>query len=173
MKTIEDIQGRCFINDEGHWLWRGAVRPSGSPNILAPDYTKGGAMTTQAGKRAVWHCVNQRALPAGWRVWGTCDEIACCNPEHVMAGNGRAYGDWVRRSGKLKGQINRILANRAINKHRSVLTPESLTHILASNQSGVKLAAELGISKSVVSKARRGQMVVVRPAGMFSALMAA
>ena len=44
---------------------------------------------------------------------------------------------------------------------------------MGSDKTGLELAAELKISKAVVSKARRGEMKVFRPAGMFTGLMQA
>ena len=68
MKTLEEIRQRCVITDDGHWLWKGATRPDGRPNIWAPDYTRGG-MATQCGTRAVWHCSTEKAIPEGWRAY--------------------------------------------------------------------------------------------------------
>ena len=27
MKNLEEIRQRCVITEDGHWLWRGALRP--------------------------------------------------------------------------------------------------------------------------------------------------
>lgn len=158
MKTIEEIKGRCFITEDGHWLWRGSKRPSGRPNMVAPDYTRGGAMFTQCGTRAVWHCHHKKAIPAGWLVWGTCEELACCNPAHIKAGTKEEYGQWLRETGQLKGQITRILANRAIGRRRSAMTGEKIAYIQGSDKMGKELSEELRICTSSISKARRGEM---------------
>lgn len=84
MRTLAEIKGRSVITEDGHWLWRGSLRRDGRPNIYAPDYTHAnGALRTQCGMRAVWHCVNQKAVPEGCRVFGNCDEPTCCNPAHI------------------------------------------------------------------------------------------
>lgn len=172
MRTLEEIKGRCVITEDGHWLWRGALRPDGRPNIYAPDYTiAGGAMRTQCGMRAVWHCIHREAVPAGYRVVGVCEEKTCCNPACIRCWSEEAFGRWIRRSGAYKGQTKRILANRATSRGRSVLTPERIAYIQASPKLGYELAAELGISKSSVSKARRGESAVFQGAGLFSGLM--
>ncbi|WP_159917907.1 hypothetical protein [Pantoea sp. 18069] len=175
MRTIEEIKGRCFITEDGHWLWKGALRPDGRPNIHAPDYTRGdGGMQTQCGTRAVWHCANQKPVPPGYRVIGTCSEKACCNPRHVACVSESEFGERLRKTGAYKGKTTRILANRAIGRKRSVFTPERIAYIQASTKTGIELAAELGISKSSISKARRGQLVVFAggaAAGMFQGLM--
>ena len=174
MRTLEDIRGRCFITEDGHWLWRGALRPDGRPNIYAPDYTfdpAGTKLRSQAGPRAVWHCHTGAPIRDGWRVFGTCDEKACCNPEHMRCISCALQGVYVRRTGVFKGRTTRIRANRAINRKRTVRTPEAIAHIQASQATGVQLARDLGISTSVVSRARRGNVRSLQAAsGMFAAL---
>lgn len=171
MRTLEEIKGRCFIDEDGHWVWRGACRPDGRPNIHAPDFTRGG-MQTQCGTRAVWHVAHQKPVPAGYRVYGVCGLKACCNPDHLRCTSEADFGRWIRRAGLFKGQTNRILANRATSRARAVLTPEVIAHIQASTKSGKDLAIELGISPQSVSKARRGETIAYQPAaGLFSGLI--
>jgi len=173
VRTLEEIKGRCVITDDGHWLWRGALRHDGRPNIYAPDYTRAdGGMCTQCGMRAVWHCVNGKAVPEGYRVFGTCDELACCNPAHIKCTSVADYGAWLQRTGKRKGQTARILANRAIGRQRALLTPEQILYVQTSKKTGVALAVELGVSTSVLSKYRRGESIAVRAdRGLFSGLI--
>lgn len=174
MRTLAEIKGRCVITEDGHWLWRGALRSDGRPNIYAPDYTRGnGALRTQCGMRAVWHCVNQKAVPKGHRVFGSCDEPTCCNPAHIKCTSVAAYGAWLQRTGKFKGQASRILANRAINRQRAALTPEQVIYVQTSKKTGIVLAKELGISRAALSRYRRGESICVRAdSGLFSGLIA-
>lgn len=172
MKTIEEIRGRCVITDDGHWLWDGALRPDGRPNIWAPDHASG-KMATQCGPRAVWHCITGRPIKEGWRAYGTCDEKACCNPDHVACTTETAYGKWVASTGAFKGQTNRILANRASSRARSKLSPALITEIQISNETGRALALRLGLQETLVSRARRGQVKVFQSANVFAALLLA
>lgn len=158
MRTLEEIRERCHITEDGHWLWRGSLRPNGRPNIYAPDYTAGGKMQTQQGPRAVWHCSTGKPIPEGHRVFGGCDERTCCNPACMRCTTCSVMGANIAKKGTLKGQTKRILANRATNRARSVFTPEILLRIQASDESGVKLAKELGVSRGRVSRARRGEL---------------
>lgn len=173
MKTLEEIRQRCVITEDGHWLWKGSTRPDGRPNIWAPDYTKGGQMRVQCGTRAVWHCATEKPIPKGWRAYGICEHKTCCNPKCVKCTSEAEFGAWLRRTGKYKGDVRRILANRATARSRSVLSPERIAYILASPKTGAELALDLGISEQTVSKARRGEAVVFQGAGLFSGLMAA
>lgn len=175
MRTLEEIKGRCVITEDGHWLWRGALRPDGRPNIYAPDFTiADGAMRTQCGMRAVWHCLHREAVPTGCRVVGVCEEKTCCNPACIRCWSEEAFGHWIRRSGAYKGKTNRILANRATSRKRAAMTPEQALYVQSSDKLGKDLAAELGVSPATVSKYRRGESIVVRPvSGMFSGLVRA
>lgn len=169
MKDLEEIRGRCVLTEDGHWLWRGATRPDGRPNIYAPDYTYGD-MRTQCGTRAVWHCSTGRPIPNGWRAYGTCDEKLCCNPAHVDCASEEKFGKWIAERGNLKGVTARILANRATGRARSKLSPELIAEIQSSQETGLELSARLKISSSVISKARRGNAMAFRSASPFSGL---
>lgn len=173
MRTLEEIKANCEITEDGHWLWLGGLRVDGRPNIYAPDYTRSdGGMQTQAGLRAVWHIINQKPVPQGWRVFGTCDEKACCRPGHIRCAPEAEIGAFMRKAGRYKGKTNRILANRAIGRARSLLTPELIQYIQASPKTGVALSAELNIGDTLISKARRGEYVSFGAGGnVFGGLM--
>lgn len=172
MKTLAEIRARCVVTEDGHWLWRGALRPSGRANIYAPDYTLGG-MKPQVGMRAVWHIQSGKPVPKGWRVFGTCDEMACVAPDHIVCRSDIANGAMQRRTGALRGKTRRILASRATGRARSKLTPELITEIQSSPETGEQLAQRLRLSASTVSKARRGEARSFQGAGIFSGLLAA
>jgi hypothetical protein len=173
MKTLEDIRQRCVITEDGHWLWKGALTAEGRPRIHAPDYTNNGRMIPQSGPRAVVHCSTGRPIPVGWRAYGTCEHKTCCNPKCIKCTSEADFGAWLRRTGKYKGDVRRILANRATSRSRSVLTPERIAYIQTSPKLGKDLAVELGISETTVSKARRGESQAFQAAGLFSGLIAA
>ncbi|AVQ84272.1 hypothetical protein [Variovorax sp. PMC12] len=169
MKTIEEIKGRCKITPEGHWLWDGSLRPDGRANIWAPDYTKGG-MTVQSGPRAVTHCTTGKPIPNGWRAYGTCDERACCNPDHIACTSDAAFGRWQTKTGVYKGKTTRILANRAIARARSKVTPALIVEIQSSRETGRAIAKRLGIGTTLVSRARRGELKSFASKGVFTGL---
>lgn len=172
MKTLEEIRSRCVITEDGHWLWRGALRADGRAAIWSPDYTTG-RMQNQSGPRAVWHCSTERPIPPKWRAYGTCDEQTCCNPAHVKCTSETDYGKWLARAGVFKGQTRRILANRATGRSRSKLTPALIQEIQASEETGVALSLRLGLRTTLISRARRGEVTAFHGAasGMFAQLM--
>lgn len=171
---LAEVRGRCRIDGEAHWLWSGATS-DGYPRIWAPDYTlHDGAMRTQTGRRAVWHLKTGRAIPSGWRVFGNCGERLCLNPEHAASEAVAKRGAKVAKSGKLKGVIARIVANRATNQRRSKLTPEMVETIRTSTATGEALAAQLGVSRQLISKVRRGKPICFDAVGgIFTGLLAA
>lgn len=163
MRTLEEIKGRCFIDEDGHWLWRGATR-DGVPFIYAPNFAQGGKMSTQCGYRAVYHCEKGVAVPKGHRAFNTCGNPACLNPAHIRCASNAAYGRYVRSKGTSKGQVRRILANRATALKRAKVTPEMARYIVDSPKSCAKVGAELGVSGYLVWRVRNGRYPVL-PAG--------
>ncbi len=174
MKTLEEIKFHCEITEDGHWLFKRGQREGGRPNIYGPDYTRAnGGMTTQCGLRAVWHIVNRKAVPEGWRVFGTCDEKACCNPAHIRCAPEADFGRFHRRKKTFKGKTRRILANQANSRKRARMTPELIQYIQTSPKTGRELAKELQMGASLVSKARRGEYVCFGGSGgIFGGLVA-
>lgn len=171
--TVNDIKDRCRIED-GHWYWAGATS-DGYTRISAPDFTiHGGKMTSQHGRRAMWHVMHRKAIPAGWRVFGTCDEKTCVNPAHLVCQPVAERGKEVAASGREKGSVRRITAIRASARKRSHLTEELIDLILTSDKSGRELMEETGLGRSVISKVRKGHATAFTPVGgLFSGLLAA
>jgi hypothetical protein len=171
-KTLKDIEDRCRMVD-GHWLWAGAMS-DGWPRVYAPDYVKGGRQLSQPGRRAVWHVVHRKPIPDGWRVFGTCDEPTCLNPDHIACEPPAKRGEKVAASGKWKGNIRKIAASRAAGRKRSHLTPEMIEYILSSPKTGKALSEELKIGRTIISNARRGKARAFMPVGgLFTGLLAA
>lgn len=168
--TLEHIKGRCRIDeDSGCWIWVGAMNVSG-PAIYAWHPRKK-RMLTQVGRRAVYHAVHGRSIPNGWRVWGTCGEHRCLNPDHAKAGDNEAYGKWLVKEQWFQGSEARAIANRKSGAARRKLTDEQARMVMLSDVAGYRLADELGVHKSTISKYRRGERATVAAAGMFSGLI--
>lgn len=170
-RSLKDVKARCEI-EGGHWLWTGALS-AGLPNIYAPDYTTGG-MSCQRGARAVWHLHTGQQIPNGWRVFSKCREPLCVNPAHVECKPMPEWGKDVAESGRWRGNMKRIAANRRTARARSNLTPEKVTLILSSDKTGNQLARELGSSRSSVSRIRAGHATAFTPvSGLFTGLVSA
>jgi hypothetical protein len=169
--TLQALKDRCRIEGD-HWIWAGGLS-NGWPAVYAPDHTKGdGELTKQNGRRAAWHLKSGEPIPNGWRVFGTCEEKRCVSPAHMVCCHPSEEGARVAASGKLKGQIARIVANRATGRKTSSLTKEQVDLILVSPKTGRQLAKELGANRTTVSRIRTGQATAFQPVGgMFSSLM--
>ena len=169
MRSIEEIKGRCFVDADGHWLWRGSLRADGRANIYAPDHTRGG-MSVQFGARAAHHLATGKAIPKGWRVFGCKEHAACVNPACGRCESEVEHGIRQAASGEQRGRINRILANRKINAGRTTVTPALVAEILSSPETGTQIVARTGICRTTVSRIRNGAFSVP-PAGVFGGLM--
>lgn len=172
MKTLSEVRDRCYIDEDGCWIWRGGVG-MGRPRIYAPDYTmNAGCMSTQIGRRAVHHILTGKPIPEGVQIFGRCRKPMCLNPDCAGQGTKAQQGRLVRKEGWLKGDVQRRIKNRQTARQRSVLTPELIAEIQASKETGVALSARLQIGRGVISKARRGELVCFQPVGgIFSGLM--
>ena len=172
-KTMKDIRDRCRMVD-GHWLWAGALS-EGWPRVAAPEFTRhDGKQVSQHGRRAVWHIKTQAPIPQGWRVFGTCEERCCLNPDHLkcmpVADRGREVAD----SGKLRGNLKRVAAVRTAARKRSHLTLELIDLILTSPKTGRALTKETGLGRTVISKVRQHKPTAFTPVGgLFTGLMSA
>lgn len=172
MKTLDEVMGRCYVDEAGHWLWRGATFEN-SPRIYGPNLAKGGVMESQHGRKVVWQMRTGMAVPVGWRVYGICDKPMCVSPSCVACGKPAAAGRHIARTGKFKNQPARVLANRAIGRKRASYTPEQLAEVLASSESGWALARRLKLGRTVVARMRAGQTTAFTPiGGPFTGLLA-
>lgn len=174
--TLDDIKARCFIDDEGHWIWKGANNEGKYPHVWAPDYSKDGApMCTQTGRRAVWHLKTKQPIQKGWRVYGTCGHTLCLNPKHMACGPVSEWGKHLRDTGIFKNKPKRIAANRAIGQKLAKTTPESIADIMGSDESGLQIAERIDLSPQLISRVRNGKAGICwEPVGgIFSGLLAA
>jgi len=182
MTPIEKIKGRCRIDDlTDCWIWTGSTSSSNGgktrqPRMHSVDYTAdptGGVKVVQTGNRAAWHAHTGTPIAPGHRVYKrNCINGLCVNPEHLACGTSTQWGAQVAQHGHWRDQPARIAANRATGRARSVVTPSMVRDIQSSAETGLALAARLGIGTSVVSRARRGQLKAVTQVGnFFSGLM--
>lgn len=173
MKTLEEILGNCRIDEEtGCMVWAGGTRGQNTPSVYAPDLRRGGRLTVQNGRKAVWQLHHGKELPNGWRAFGTCGNTMCLNPKHIKAMTCADRGEIVKKSGMWKGKINRITANRKIAAARSRFTPELTQEIMNSPATGKELSAKLGINQTSISRLRQGKMQSMKPVGgIFSGLL--
>lgn len=159
MKTIDDVMGRCRIDEEtGCWHWGGEIKTDARgvrmPTLWVFDSLQQ-RMRAMSGPTAVLELTGRRltAQTIGWRAC-LCDD--CLNPSHVMGGTRREFGSFVRAMGLFKNRPARVAANRKSARARSVVTPEIVADIRSSHLTGRELAAKHGLKVRHVSHIRTG-----------------
>jgi hypothetical protein len=115
MRTLDDILGACRIDDiAGCWVWAaGCSTPKHCAPIPTCAWGEGygrGQQPKMSAFRAAW-LASGRTLNPGDQVWRTCGNLMCVNPAHCKAGPAKAKWAWIRKSGQMLGNPNRILAN--------------------------------------------------------------
>jgi hypothetical protein len=180
MNSIEEMRGRCHVcKDTGCWLWRGAFVADMAgqkvyPRIYTANYTKdpsGATKSVQPGGRAAWHAYTCKPIPAKHRVFKTCKETMCINPAHSQCIPTAQRGAKIAELGLWKNSAKRIESRQRYGRKQSRITPEILQMLLTSPATSTALAKELGLAKSTVCKARKGEIKsIARVANPFAGL---
>lgn len=148
VRTIEDLRIRCVIDElSGCWNWRMA-------------FTQGVGMTylpalgkTRTVKSAAMFLTGKPIGPKQ-QVYAKCLNAKCCNPDHLKAMTPKQFGLAQAASGRLKGNPARLAACIRTGRSNSRITPELAQEIRESAETGLAIAARLGVSPSVVSRVR-------------------
>ena len=158
IRTLEDLRVRCVMDEEtGCWHWRMSMS-QGRPrvHIMHPVSHEG---VNMRGRRAALVLATGQDLPplhfAFARLCCTSDD--CCNPDHARSGNREAHGEWLRKSGKVKGLPSKMAASRRTwDKRGRKITAAMRQEILHSNESQISLARKFGVSNFVIWQVRQG-----------------
>ena len=171
MITLAEIKDHCFVDEAGHWIYRGAYS-NGTARIYAPDYSKdpsGRRLTVQRGPRAIHHLKTGQPMLLGWRAWSCCDVPTCINPDCITAGPNRMYRAAMRRRTAGPVSVLRVLANRQNGEKQRKVTQAIANDILGSSDSNLALAARHSLSRETVARVRRGELRI--PGNPFQGLM--
>lgn len=144
--TLDIIQARC--DEVGDcWIWRGALSHGIQPAISI------NRRSTNV-RRFVADLLGRQTK--GLYVTACCGEPLCVAPDHLrvvtrsqlntMAAERTGYGKNIARAAKLAQASRR----------RARLSPELVQMIRESDLSDAQLAKQLGVAKSTVNNARRG-----------------
>ena len=165
--TLQALCKRCDIDHaSGCWLWLGAMRTMrngiGTPCIYTWCYERD-EKRQQTGSRASWSLLHKRAPSPGLIVYRACLNVACVSPRHMVEGSPADMGAYIKARGDRKGTAvqtrrdNLRLAWAALGIVPT--SPEIVAAIRAADLSvtGKALALLHGVSRTVVSRVRRGE----------------
>jgi hypothetical protein len=104
--------------------------------------------------RLVFSLLSGKKIPAGGFWSSKCGERLCVNPAHSV------HRTNIEHMAHLGARINELPAQNEIRKMkisqtRRKITDETLEHIMSSEKTCEAIAAEVGISKSMVARYRR------------------
>lgn len=92
------------------------------------------------------------SIPDGFQVCHGCDNRSCFNPRHLFLGT---HEDNMRDM-VTKGRSDKTVKARGIEHPNAKLTPELVNDIRASSATSTEWANKLGVCKSTIKRARRG-----------------
>ena len=98
--------------------------------------------------RAAWEEANG-PIPDGMNVLHRCDNPPCCNEEHLFLGSIADNNEDMRSKGRASGN-----KKRGLDHHACKTTEEMEARIRAATGSQRQLAAQFGVSRSVIKRVR-------------------
>lgn len=102
--------------------------------------------------RLSWE-INLGAIPKGMMIRHLCHNPLCCNPTHLLPGTAKDNHSDMQKAGRMfvpkaqKGEDN----------VSSKLTKSDVMNIYTSEDRGVDLASKYNVSKTIISRIRRGR----------------
>lgn len=153
IRTLDDLKARCVIDDITecwHWtlaMWKNAPRV----HLLTPDT---GRKITARGRRAALYLARGEDMPRGHVAFARlgCTSADCCNPEHCRSGTKKAWGKYLKQSGRVKGLPSKCVgARKAWDKRGRTLTPDMVAQIRNNTTATTReLAQQLGITQYAI-----------------------
>lgn len=156
IRDVEGLRARCYVDECGCWIWKGAVCEQGYPRIWAWNADRN-RMSVSTGTTTAFR-LSRGGVPDGMIAYRTCATKLCCCPDHVLATTRKKFGELQRERGYLRGDPRRSAVNRANSHKRSgVLTAEQVELIRTSPLTGKAIAAEIGVSTNCACMVRAGR----------------
>lgn len=147
LDTLDDILARC-VEDGDCWLWAAGCNDAGHP------IARHAGASVLVRRRAFE--VRHGRLPDG-RTHGlrvTCGNARCVNPMHIES----VTRSRLIREGKRKGREHYMTFVRARMRQGTKLDFARARLIRADPRSCLQVAAEYGVSRSLVTQIRRGEI---------------
>ena len=153
IRTLNDIIGRCYVDERGCWIWRGATNNATVP--IAKIGAK--VLTVLRLAYCLKHGIDYHSL-GKVRVWSKSRESLDVNPANAMVGTVSDHNKWRAEGGRLRGPLNRIRALKARDKVGRRYTPEQIAEIRASSETEVVLSQRYVCSPTLIGHIRRGRI---------------
>ena len=123
--------------------------------------------------RALLWSLQGKTAPEGrlfYRV--VCGQDKCVNPAHTRCHTQAEHMRYMNEPGRRTASGEAIRAAKIAQYRRRIsrITPEMLAEILASHESGPELERRLGVSRSLISQYRRGELGATRISNPFQGL---
>lgn len=169
IRSLECIRQRCWINDEGHWIWKGAINGKGTPIAKIPGL---GICTVRRLAYAYKHGLKYTEIPFQ-RMWTDQGGSLNVNPAHAIGGT---IADFNKFHGPgRRGMTARLVAVKGRSTRGRRYTPEQIAYIKTCGKTERELSEELGCSRALIGYIRRGKCYVsmTRGASVFSMGLAA
>lgn len=101
-----------------------------------------------------------------------CGQDKCVNPAHTRCQTQAEHMRYMNEPGRRTASGEAIRAAKIAQYRRRIsrITPEMLAEILASHESGPELERRLGVSRSLISQYRRGELGATRISNPFQGL---
>ncbi len=167
VKTLDDIRDRCFVDDNGCWVWKFAT-DDGCPKVhIGRDVIPGVKPAVYTARRVAWMLAGKRK-PTGYVVYVACPEAMCVNPDHLKLGT---VGEQVRASMARDGRCHSVSRRVQLDKARAgqALSVELVRTIEADIRAGMKrrdIATARGTNYSTVCKIGQGRHYHQRAPGV-------
>jgi hypothetical protein len=170
VRSLEDLRSRCRI-DEHTDCWHCSLAfNQGTVRIWV--HLGGGMRKMMRGRRAALFLARGKDLPPKHLAWGLkhCKSLDCVNPAHCASGTKAQWGAALSAKGTVKNRPTKIRAARESSLCRRVLTDAQAYYVRHSDKTLAELAAELKVSRTLISEIRRGNRYteVFRGASVFA-----
>lgn len=152
IKNIDDLRGRCVI-DEETGCWNYPAKDRSRIYVRLPGSEKGIVMD---GPRAALSILNGVDTKPAFRV--KCNNPKCCNPDHCRQMSHVKYGELVAKKGWLKGDPARAVRATISRRKRASLNEELVREIKLSDENNSVISRRLSISRSTIRQVRSGKI---------------
>lgn len=142
-ETISRVFARAIPEpNTGCFLWQGAATPKGY-GVISVGGRRGESVYVHRVAFASKH-----GCCSGAHILHRCDTPACCNPDHLFAGDPKANSDDMVSKGR---------SVRGVRQHSAKLTDEAVRLIRRDRRALSLIAADYGVDIKQIHRIKRGQ----------------